>query len=194
MTPILYCLDVETTGLDPLKNEVIELSIKRMSDGEQRTWFLKPKNINDIDPTSLKINHHILEDLLHKTPEGREKYKPQEEVLIDIENFLNEDGLATRERIPMGQNVTFDTVFLKQLWKNNDASDTYPLGYHVVDTMILEFMMDLAKGQIKESYSLAALSKHYGVKNEKAHSAEADVKCTAKVFDIQIDSLRKLMK
>mgnify|MGYP006315861221 FL=1 len=194
MTHILYCLDVETTGLDPLKNEVIELSIKRMSDGEQRTWFIKPNNINDIDPVSLKLNHHVLEDLLHKTVEGREKYKPQEEVLIDIENFLNEDGLSTRNRVPMGQNIGFDVAFLNQLWKNNNAHDTYPFGYHVVDTMIMEFMLDLAKGSMKESYSLSALSKHYGVKNEKAHSADADVRCTAKVFEIQIDSLRKMMK
>lgn len=194
MTKTLYCLDCETTGLDPLKNEVIELSVRRMTDGKQKTWFIKPKNINNIDLASLKLNHHLLDDLLHKTSEGREKYKNQEDVLIEVENFLNEDGQATKDRIPMGHNVGFDVTFLKQLWNNNNAADTYPFGYHTVDTMIMEFMTDLAKGQMKDSYSLSAISKHYGVKNEKAHSADADVKCTAKVFEIQIDSLRKTMK
>jgi len=188
----IYCLDTETTGLNPFKNEVIELSIKRMSDEAQKTWFLKPKNINDIDPTSLKINHHNLDDLLHKTSFGIERYQDQEKVLVDIEEFLFEDGVTNRNRIPMGQNVGFDMVFLKQLWVNNNAQETFPFGHHVLDTMQAQFLMDLAKGEMAESYSLAALCKKYNVKNEKAHSADADVKATSEIFIKQLKEFKSV--
>lgn len=192
----LYCLDVETTGLDPLKNEVIELSIKRMSNGEQKTWFMRPKNINDIDLVSLKINHHNLDDLLMKTKEGREKYLEQDKVLVEIEEFLAQDGVPTKSRIPLGQNVAFDMFFLKRLWMNNDALDTFPFGHHVIDTMQIAFILDYAKDKsnMKESYSLNALIKEAGIKNEKAHSADADVRATADLFIHQMKELSKLMK
>ena len=192
----LYCLDVETTGLDPLKNEVIELSIKRMSNGEQKTWFIRPKNIENIDLVSLKINHHNLDDLLMKTKEGREKYSEQEVALVDIEEFLALDGLPAKSRIPLGQNVSFDMMFLKRLWMNNDALDTFPFGHHVIDTMQIAFVLDYAKDKtnMKESYSLNALIKDAGVKNEKAHSADADVRATAELFNHQMKELSKLFK
>lgn len=162
-----------------------------MSDGEQRTWFLKPKNVNNIDTQSLAINHHKLEDLLHQTKEGRDKYKSQEEVLVQIEDFLLEDNSPSNKRIPMGQNVQFDIQFLKQLWKANESSDTYPFGYYCLDTMQIAFALDLAKKQMKDSYSLNSLTKSAGIKNEKAHSAEADVKATAELFNHLIDLLPK---
>lgn len=196
MTHEIYCLDVETTGLDPLKNEVIELSIKRMSNGEQKTWFLRPKRIDCIDPGALRINHHVMEDLLHKTKEGREKYKDQGDMLVEIEEFLNNDGMPSKNRLPMGQNVAFDMVFLRQLWSSNDTADTFPFGHHVLDTMQIAFALDYAKDKenMKESYSLNALTKAAGIKNEKAHSADADVRATADLFDALMLELTELVK
>lgn len=70
-----YVADIETTGLDSHLHDVIELSLYKLGAEEdiaQKTWCLKPLNPDTIDPVSLKINGHKLEDLLHKTKEGRE--------------------------------------------------------------------------------------------------------------------------
>lgn len=40
--------------------------------------------------------------------------------------------------------------------------------------------------KMSEGYSLANLVKKYGVKNDKAHTAEADVKATKEVFEKQV--------
>ena len=196
MTHEIYCLDCETTGLDPLKNEVIELSIKRMSDGAQKTWFMRPKRTDSIDHGALRINHHNLDDLLHKTKEGKEKYKDQSETLVEIEEWLNEDGASFRNRVPMGQNVQFDVQFLRQLWATNDSSDTFPFGHHSLDTMQIQFAIDYAKDKnnMKDSYSLASLIKSAGIKNEKAHSADADVRATAELFLAQMSELAVVFK
>lgn len=39
---IIYFLDTETTGLNPLENEIIEISIYRLNDNNQKTWFIRP--------------------------------------------------------------------------------------------------------------------------------------------------------
>ena len=54
----VYCLDTESTGLDSIKNVVIELSIYKLSNDEQKTWFIKPINSNNIDIAALRINKH----------------------------------------------------------------------------------------------------------------------------------------
>ena len=72
MDYVIYVVDVETTGLDDRANDVIELSMHRLTDDVQKTWCLKPINVNNIDPDSLRINGHKLENLLHQTKFGKE--------------------------------------------------------------------------------------------------------------------------
>ena len=52
MNYAIYVADVETTGLDPYSNDVIELSLLRLSDGEQKTWCMKPFNFQSIESTT----------------------------------------------------------------------------------------------------------------------------------------------
>jgi len=156
----VYVLDTETTGFDPIENDVIELSILRMSDGEQKTWFMKPLSPTTISEDALRVNKHILADLLHKTVEGKAKYKEPSEILVEIENWLLEDGVPTSNRV-------------------------------VADTMQIQFFMDLCHQKMDSGYALSNLVKRYSLKNEKAHSAEADTKVTNQVLLKQMDFLKK---
>jgi DNA polymerase III epsilon subunit-like protein len=76
-----YVTDVETTGLDSRLHDVIELSMLRLSTGEQKTWALKPTNVETIDPGALRVNGHKMENLKWETREGREIYRNANEVL-----------------------------------------------------------------------------------------------------------------
>ncbi len=193
MDYVIYVADVETTGLDSRLYDVIELSLHRMSDGVQKTWCIKPTNPANIEAAALRINGHKLEELRHETKAGRDKYLDPAQVLVEIENWMNEDGVPIEQRVMCGQNIGFDHERLQQLWVKCNSADTFPFGRRMIDTMGIEFFLDYCKGMMKEGYSLWNLVKHYNVKNDKAHSAEADVKATKEVFEKQVAFFKKVL-
>jgi len=187
-----YCCDTETTSLS-LDGDIIELSILRMSDQSQKTWWFKPLNPDKIDPGALRVNGHKLEDLLWQTKEGRDKYLEPAPQLIEIENWLAEDNMPAEKRFLIGHNCSFDKDRMEVLWTRCHAKDSFPFGRRYLDTMIVELFMSYAKGEFDEGYSLNNLTKKYGVKNEKAHSASADTLATKKVFEKQVELMKKLL-
>lgn len=193
MDYVLYVADCETTGLDSHLYDIIELSFLRLSDGQQKTWCIKPTNPANIEAAALRINGHKLEDLRHETKVGRERYLEPAKTIVEIENWVMEDGVQAEQRILVGQNVAFDQERFEQLWTKCSARDSYPFGRRIMDTMVLEFFMDWCRGSMAEGYSLNNLVKKYGVKNEKAHSAEADVKATREVFEKQVEFFKAVL-
>lgn len=191
----LYVLDTETTGLDAIKNDPIEISIYRLSDDTQKTWCLKPINFEEISVDALRVNGHLLEDLKGLTKEGRERYLTPTKVLVEIENWLMEDGFRSEDRLMVGQNIGFDKEMLIQLWKKCNSSGTFPFSKkYSLDTMGIEFFMDYCKDVKAEGYSLRNLVKKYGVTNSKAHSAAADTKATMEVFRKQVEDFQRYVQ
>lgn len=83
---------------------------------------------------------------------------------------------------------------LEQLWIKCQSNDSYPLSRkRTLDTMQIEFFLDWCKGSMADGYSLSNLTKKYGVKNEKAHSAAADTKATKEVFQKQVEIFKKIL-
>lgn len=191
---VLYCCDTETTGLDSHLHSPIEISLIRLSaEPEQRTWTLKPTNIESVEAGALRVNGHKLEDLKGLTAYGRSTYMDPGKTIVDIENWLAQDNHPSECRCLIGQNISFDIQMLEQLWVKCDSKDSFPFGRRYMDTMIIELFFDYCKGAFAEGYSLNNLIKKYGVKNEKAHSAVADTKATREVFLKQAEFLRKLI-
>jgi DNA polymerase III epsilon subunit-like protein len=189
---IIMC-DTETCGLDPVKHDVIEVSFIKLKTNEQRTYFIKPLNINNIDQGALRINGHKLEDLLHQTKYGKDTYKDPNKVIVEIENWINEDDCMVSNRVLVGQNIMFDKMMLEQLWKKCNAFDSFPFGRRYLDTMQIQFFLDWCKNEMDESYSLSALIKRYGIKNDKAHTASADTKATKELFEKQVELFKKIL-
>lgn len=194
MNYVIYVADSETTGLDSRTHDVIEMSLHRLTDDVQKTWLLKPLNPAGIDLGALRVNHHKLEDLRHETKYGRDTYLDSTKVIVDIENWIMEDGAPAEKRILVGHNVAFDKDMFEQLWIKCNSKDSFPFGRRYLDTMIIDFFMDWCKNDMAEGYSLNNLVKKYGVKNDKAHSASGDVKATKEVFLKQVESFKKALK
>ena len=190
---IIYVCDTETTGLDSRVNDVIELSMYRVNDDVQKTWCLKPFNLDAIDLAALRINGHKLEDIKHQTKYGKETYLDPVKTIVEIENWMMEDNVSSENRVMCGHNVGFDRDMITQLWNKCNSKETFPFGRRSMDTMMVEFMIDYAKGQFAEGYSLNNLVKKHGVKNEKAHSAASDTKATKEVFEKQMGFLKKAL-
>jgi len=199
MDYVFYVADTETTGLDPVANDVIELSLYRLNklDNDevvQKTWCFKPLNTEAIDPVALKINGHKLEDLLHKTKEGKERYLDPHNSLIEVENWLAADNMPAEKRLLIGQNIAFDKAHLEHLWKKCESPSTFPFGRRIIDLMVVELFFDFCRGEFAEGYNLNAIAKKYGIKNEKSHTAAADTLATKQAFEKQVEFFRKLLK
>lgn len=188
-----YVIDTETTGLDFVKNDVIEVSILRLSNDEQKTWFMKPLQPENIEASALRINGYKLEDLCHQTKYGKDTFLDPYKCIVEIENWLLEDNMPAENRIIVGQNPSFDKNMLEYLWRKCEAQDSFPFGRRLIDTMQFEVFMDLAQDTKSDSYSLNSIIKKYGIKNDKAHTAAADVKATKEVFIKQIEVIKKLI-
>lgn len=183
----IYVADTETTGLDRNLHDIVELSLYRLSDGSQRTWCLKPSRYENITAEALRINRHKIEDLKHLTQYGKETYRSVAQVLPEVELWMMEDNVSADQRILLGQNPQFDLDFLSTLWKNNNAEASFPFGSRpfILDTRQIAVFLDLAFNEFHEFYNLGSLLAKYGIKNKKAHTAEADVLATKELFEAQ---------
>lgn len=203
MSYVQYCIDVEATGLDPIKNDIIEVCFWRFGDAESKTWWLTPLSPENIEEEALQINKHLREDILHQTKEGREKYRHPSEVLPEIEMWLMEDGAATEERVFIGQNPMFDYEFLLALWRKMGVEKEFPFGYwipnrdgternqgYIIDTIQLARLIDVCTGKKRAKYGLGSLVKDFGVTKSTAHRADGDVKMTKELYEKMIGVLR----
>jgi len=195
MSYVQYVCDVETTGRDPEKHDIIEVCFWRIGDPEAKTWRLTPLSPENIEDDALRINKHLREDILHQTEEGRVKYRHPSEVLPEIEMWMMEDGAAAEERVFIGQNPDFDYGFLLALWKKMNAEDDFPFGFwiegkdekrnqgYIIDTIQLARLIDICTGKKRTRYGLGALQKAFGVTKATAHRADGDVKMTKEIFE-----------
>ena len=194
MSHVFYVADCETTGLDPQVNDIIEISLYRLSDDKQHTICLKPQNTESISDGALKVNGHKLEDLLHTTEYGRQTYLEPARAIVEIENFLMEDLSTSSDRVLVGQNIPFDMAFFKKLWDRNNQSDTYPFGRMYLDTMQIAVFLDYINGVDRKGYHLGGLVKDFEIKKDKAHTAAGDVKMTKDLFLKQVQLVKNGMK
>jgi DNA polymerase III epsilon subunit-like protein len=192
---ILYVLDSETTGISSDKHEIIELSIYRLSDDNQKTWFIKPKNYDAIEPDALRINGHKLEDLKLLTKYGQETYQDSVKVVVEIENWMLEDMGSSNDRILIGQNPIFDLQFMQKLWAESNSIETFPFGKRpfVLDTRQIQLFLDLANNTRQDYYNLGSLVERWGVKKEKVHRADTDTRMTKDVLLAQLASIKDII-
>jgi DNA polymerase III epsilon subunit-like protein len=185
----IYVADTETTGLDYLKHDIVELSLYHLNQDRQKTWLLKSPRSEAAQPDALRINGHKLEDISHKTAEGRASYQEPKDVIVSIENWMLEDGASPEEKVLCGQNIGFDEDFIRVLWESNGAKETFPFGNRpfVLDTRQIEIFINLIQGKRNEYYNLGSLVEKYGVKKLKAHSASQDTIMTKDVLLKQME-------
>lgn len=154
-------LDVETTGLDPAKHEIIEIAVK--SPHGTFHSLVKPQRLGQAEPKALELNGYAANpDRWHNAP-------MIEEVLPKVMAHL--EGC-----LMVGHNVSFDKGFLAAAHEQ-----TFGKGlpfYHAFDTVTLamEHLPDLGR------FNLNVVCTVLGVTNEGAHTALADVLRCEKVL------------
>ncbi len=200
----IYVIDCETTGLSATDNDVIEISVCRLTfnergepQTEQNTWCLKALNAKTISDEALKINGHKREDILHQTADGRARYLDPVVVVSEIELWIMDDNASAVDRIFAGQNPNFDIQALQELWKRVGSESSFPFalekGDRTLDTKQIATFFDICTGRRRRFYNLGSLVKAFGVKKGKAHQAAEDVRMTTDLLIKFLTPLRSVV-
>lgn len=135
-------IDIETTGLSPEWNDILEVSSIRIRNNEVVDKFsrlLKPDDFNEVDPYIEKLTGISTNMILESGGEPKE-------VLGDFLTFVGSDTI-------IGHNVNFDINFLYDNIKlqfqkefTNDFVDTYRLSkYYAFPTIKKQSLINLSQ-------------------------------------------------
>lgn len=153
------CLDLETTGLDPKKDKIIEIGAVKVKDRE----------VVDIMETFVNPERPLEERIIALTGIKDEQLSNApdiKEILPKLIDFIGDDIL-------LGHRVSFDYSFVKKAAINQRLK----FEKFGIDTLKLarKFLPDL------ESRSLEFLCRHFEIEHS-AHRALADAKATSELY------------
>jgi DNA polymerase-3 subunit epsilon len=180
MKKILY-FDTETTGLDPVKNDIIQIAGIVEIDGEivdEFNFTCQPFSYANIEPKALECNGRTIEEIKLFDPNNMAKRALDSVLGKHCDKFNKMDKFY-----PAGFNVRFDLDFLAQWFKK--TGDNYLgswINWRAIDPLPALYVMDL-KGELSLSdYKLGTVCNHYGIDTGKAHDALSDVRATRELI------------
>lgn len=158
-------LDIETTGLDQVDDEIVEIGAVRVINSQITDRFSQLINPNRRMPEDVTAINHITDEMLAGKPMIYE-------IMPDLLEFIGEDVVAVH-------NAAFDASFLSQ------ASMRYRFKLHkkYFDTMDLKPFWPSAKNK-----KLSSLLEAAGIENQQAHRALGDAQAVA---ELVIETLKK---
>lgn len=170
----LIFIDLETTGLDKNKHEILEIGCL-LVDGEsfeiieEFSAKVKPKHIKTANPEALKINGYT-----------KEKWKNAK----DVKEVLEKVASISDGAMVAGWHICFDWEFIEMYFKKLKIESSF--NYHQVDVQSIAYAKLYNTPQVK-SMRLRNVAGYFGFDMSDVHSAGEDIKITYKVF-------KKLMK
>ena len=156
--------DLETTGLSPFKDEIIEIGAVKVD---------KEGKIVDTFSTLVKPAQPVSEFVQNLTGISNEMLKDAPSIYTALPKFV----VFVGDEIVVGHNVTFDIAFVQQKAKiYQDIKFLNPY----IDTVTLT--RKVYPGL--KSYKLQDLIKEFNLKTYAAHRALADVVATQQLYEL----------
>jgi DNA polymerase-3 subunit alpha len=174
-------LDSETTGLDPLKNDIIQLACIPVIAGKEQSstfnQYCQPINWSAIDQEALDINK-ISRD---KLPTFQKAEAIVNNLVVYLKQFNTKFTIA-------GFNVGFDKDFLAALFKKVNRENDY-IDLFTQDIRDTFKRAKKLKAQLPtQNLKLGTLCAHFGIEID-AHNALSDISATIKLDKILSDML-----
>lgn len=172
-------LDTETTGLDPVKNDIIQMAGIITIDGEVRSEFefkCAPYNSKNIQMEALEVNGRTIEEIMKWDNPG-ETFRS----FISVINFYVDQYDKKDKFILAGHNPYFDKAFLEQMAIKAEFKYLFSyLDYHMLDTAQLAMAARMIGCPMPESNKLVSLCEFFDIPL-KAHDAMEDIVATRKL-------------
>lgn len=154
-------IDLETTGLNPKNNRIIEIGAVKVMQGEVKdvySTFVKPEMIIPMR----------VQELTGITNQMADQGKEIKEAIGEIIEFCQDYTL-------LGHNLQFDFSFLKQ----NAENQKLKFEKQGIDTLKIarKILPDL------ESRSLEYLCEFYKIEHKEKHRAYCDARATAQLYE-----------
>ncbi len=160
----LAFIDIETTGLNVSMHEIIDIgcviSNPDLDILEEFEIKIKPQNLENSDPISMKVNKYKEEDWINA---------------ISLEEALNILSEKTKDCIMVGQNVCFDFQFLDFAFLKTKIKNQ--MHYHKLDTISIAWNRFHQNIEFNH-FSLREMCKFFDIKNENPHTGLGDAKAT----------------
>ncbi|WP_265487247.1 PolC-type DNA polymerase III [Lactobacillus sp. PV012] len=154
----VVCIDIETTGLDPEKDELIEIAAVRRNKTGEIIKFQRYIKIDQIVSSKISQLTGITNEILNKSGSNLDN------ALTDLEEFIGDNLI-------MGYNIRFDLEFLRfgfiKMGKkmfNNKSRDLLRLIKR--------------KNKFMSNYHLNSVLDKYNIINENPHTAAGDARAT----------------
>lgn len=154
-------LDIETTGLSPKKDYILEIGAVRVVDGREVEKYASFVNPGIPIPEFITGLTGITEEMVCS----------ERKISEVMEEFLDFCG----DSVILGHNIPFDFSFLEQ----NAARIGKHFPCMAIDTL------QIAKICLKElpSRKLEALCRYYGITQEKKHRAYEDAQAASRLYE-----------
>jgi DNA polymerase-3 subunit epsilon len=161
-------IDIETTGLNLVKHEIIEiggvLTTPTLEVIEEFELKIKPEHLEEADPVALKVNHYNKKDW---------------EMAEDLKSAITILSEKTKDCIMVGHNVAFDAGFLEYAFNKTGILNT--MHYHKLDTISIAWAKFHNDPDI-EHFSLHEMCTRFDIKNIRAHTALSDARATFELY------------
>ncbi|WP_341876647.1 exonuclease domain-containing protein [Defluviitalea saccharophila] len=157
-------LDVETTGLDPEQDRIIEISLIKFKDGNPID------SINSLINPKIKIPKEITE-LTGITNEMVENENTIEDILSEIINFIGTHAIVAH-------NAIFDIKFLRSACRRFFDDENYYIENPIIDTLKLSRLIfkDLP------NHKLPTVLDHINYSASEHHRSYADALGAAQIY------------
>lgn len=165
-----YVCDVETGGLDKIECALMSVTLKEYGKNRILDIFIKPTKLR-YEAKALEINGLTKKFL-------REHGVTEKQAIKLIKEFTNGEVFEI-----IGQNVSFDYEFLRQLFFRHNENPDLIMSWRLRDTMVIgKFLSDCGLKNYS-SFSLGTMyEEEFGRKIKKQHTSLADVKATERLY------------
>ncbi len=165
----LAFIDLETTGFDPEKQEIIEIGciVLRQPDLKvlaELDLKVKPEHIETAEPEALAVNGYNSGDWLFA---------------VDLAQALKALNEKAEGAIMVSHNITFDWPFLQHAFAKTGVPNN--LARVRLDLLSMAFVK-LCQNDRVQRFNLGALAEFFGLKNAQAHTAMADIATSVEIY------------
>lgn len=178
-----FVIDCETGGICPKTCGLLSFTFKELNKKNVKTFYVKPNNKLDYTEEAFGVNKLSLK-LVRKI--GVSETQAIKEII----------SICDGNKIEIiGQNVSFDYNFLKELFSRHKKDINEYISYHLRETNQLAMFLNDANIYKFKWFGLSSIYETlFGKKFKDAHTSLGDVIATEKVYNKLMKILKGAMK